>query len=445
MEYRRLRGFRRMGLMLLAWATLLLVAGIAVGWLAPQASTLDPRLAFLASKLTSGPTGVDMGAYLGADVTAISILIAVVVGVSGGAFQAAGRSSLRQAWQSLGSFLAFFTISALSLVVALIYLLHPPFYVVQLWQIFVWFIAILFYTLNYLWWGMLNGSREYATFQALEQLRRMPIARWQELDGYNSLQLALATTSAEGDLSAVHFTAVNLGGFLARQLDPKAEAENAYTRERYRALKNLLSGSVQNADAAPNAVSYDLGFVTAGVLLQGIATGMPADDPDHDLFTGVFRTLRETPERINPLFTGVRHALCRGYPGADPFLATYWLERRRWPVDDPRRVARVAAYLARFHGDCWHALRVATPGVADAEAAHLLDDLYRDVAQYLGPRLAREKQRSSGARLGDLVLGIFDSVHAAVLKGWPNGEAAAERVAVVNAYEARRKELSALF
>src|SRR5579863_7920236 len=102
MEYRRLRGFRRMGVMLLVWATLLLVAGIAVGWLAPEVAALDPRLAFLAVP----PGAVDLSAYLGADVTAISILIAVVVGISGGAFAAAGRSSLRQAWQSLASFLA---------------------------------------------------------------------------------------------------------------------------------------------------------------------------------------------------------------------------------------------------------------------------------------------------------------------------------------------------
>ena len=440
MEYRRLRGFRRMGLTLLVWATLLLVAGIVVGWLAPHAATLNPRLAVLAAP----PGSVDLSAYLGADVTAISILIAVVVGVSGGAFQAAGRSSLRQAWQALGSFVAFFTISALSLVVALIYLIDRPQYAVQLWQIFIWFIAILFYTLNYLWWGMLNGSREYATFQALEQLRHTPIARWEALDGYSGLQLALATTSAEGDLSAVHFTALNLGGFLARQLDPKAEAENRYSRERYRALKNLLSGSIQNADTAPNAVSYDLGFVAAGTLLQGMATGLPADDAEHDLFTGVFRTLRETPEHINPLFTGVRHALCRGAQGSDPFLVTYWLEHRRWPLDDPRRVTRPAAYVARFHADCWRTLRAAAHGGDGAEAAHLLEDLYRDMAQYLGPRLAREKQRLPGVRLGDLALGFLDSVHAAVLRSWPEGEAAAERVAVINAYEARRKELSAL-
>ena len=442
MEYRRLRGFRRMGVMLLIWATLLLVAGIAAGWLAPEIAALDPRLAFLAAS----PGEVDLSAYLGADVTAISILIAVVVGVSGGAFQAAGRNSLRQAWQSLLSFLAFFAISTLSLVVALVYLLDRPLYAVQLWQIFIWFIAILFYTLNYLWWGMLNGSREYATFQSLEQLRRMPIADWQSADGYNNLQLALATASAEGNLSAVYFTAHNLGTFLAARLDPRAEVENAYNRARYRALKNLLSGSVQNADAAPNAVSYDLGFVTAGVLLQGIATGMPADDPEHDLFTGVFRTLRETPERINPLFTGMRHALCRGYPGADPFLVTYWLGHPGWTVDDPRRVARVAAYLGRVHADCWRTLRASTaPATANAEAAHLLEDLYRDLAESLGPRLAREKQRLPGMRLADLVQGFLNSVHAAALRSWPEGEAVAERVVVVNAYEARRKELAEIF
>lgn len=444
MEYRRLRGFRRMGVLLLVVATLLLVAGIVVGWLVPQVAALDPRLAFLTVRLQrpGTPGAVDLSAYLGADVTAISILIAVVVGVSGGAFQAAGRSSsLRQAWQSLASFLAFFAISAMSLVVALIYLLDRPLYAVQLWQIFIWFIAILFYTLNYLWWGMLNGSREYATFQALEQLRHAPIAGWQNLDGYNSLQLALATASAEGNLSAVYFTAHNLGAFLIRRLDARAEVENVYNRARYRTLKNLLSGSVQNADAAPNAVSYDLGFVTAGVLLQSIATGMPADDPEHDLFTGVFRTLRETPERINPLFTGLRHALCRGYPSADPFLVTYWLAHRGWTVDDPRRVTRVSAYLARFHADCWRVLRAAAPREADDEAAHLLEDLYRDVAQSLAPRLAREKQRLPGVRLGDLAQGFLDSVHAAVLKSWPEGQAVAQRVAVVNAYEARRKEL----
>jgi hypothetical protein len=443
MEYRRLRSFQRMGTALAIVATLLLVAGCAEGWLIPEAATLDPRLAFLAARLARN--AVDLGAYLGADVTAISILIAIVVAVSGGAFQAAGRSSLRQAWRSLASFLAFFTISSFSLAVALIYLIDRPLYVAQLWQIFIWFIAVLFYTLNYLWWAMLSISREYVMFQSLEQLRRTPIARWQELDGYSRLQLALASTSAEGDLSAVHFGATNLGGFLARQIDHKAETENAYDRARYRALKNLLSGSVQNADSAPNAASYDLGFLAAGTLLQGIATGMPPDDPEHDLFTGVFRILRETPERINPLFTGMRHALCRGTAHTDAFLATYWLAHRRWSLDDPRGVTHVSAYLARFHADCWRTLRAAPLAGADAEAASLLLDLYRDIAQYLGPRLAREKQRLLGARTSDLALGLLDSVHAAVLRQWPEGTAVAERVAVVNAYEARRKELAATF
>jgi hypothetical protein len=437
--------------LLLSVGGVLLVAGALIGWGAPA---VHPALATLPLPLDrfAAPLAgerLDVSAFLGADITALAVIIAVVIGFNATTLQIAGQThSLSLVRAILWSLSPLLLCWGVTTGVALAYFLTPPKYLGQLWQVLLWFGAVVVLMIAYLWDLPWRLSGEYVAAWALRRLARRPIQRWEGLDGYSALQTAVAGGNARSDLGTVAAITTRLGHFLADVRDPKAEAENAYQRARYRALKNLLSGCAQNVSSAPNAAAYNLGFVLAGTALQGVAVGLQAEDAERDLFSGVFRALRDAPERIDPLFTGMRHALCRGYQGSDPFLLTYWGARPRWPLDDQRRVARVAAYLARFQADCRRALRASqSQGAydsADRTAAGLLMDLYRDIATHLGPRVASERRSSGPARLADLAQGLLDSVHTAALREWPNGDAGAERVEVVNAYEARRKELSVL-
>jgi hypothetical protein len=167
------------------------------------------------------------------------------------------------------------------------------------------------------------------------------------------------------------------------------------------------------------------------------------DDAEHNLFSGLLAILRPTPERYNSLWTGLRHGLCRSADGKDSFLVQFWLARPSWASDDPRRVQAIAVALASFHAGIWRELRGAWErAAADAEAADMLIDLYRDLATHLGKGVAQDRRRLPGIRLPDLPLSLLDTIHARVLSSWPNGDASERRLAVVNAYEQRRAELS---
>lgn len=447
----RTRGAGWVARLLLGVGGALLVAGALIGWgapaLHPALVTLPPPLDRFAAPLAGEQ--LDLSAFLGADITALAVIIAVVIGFNATTLQIAGQThSLSLVRAILWSLAPLLLCWGLTSGVALAYFLTPPAYLGQLWQLLLWFGAVIVLMIAYLWDLPWRLSGEYVAAWALRRLARRPIQLWEGLDGYSALQTAVAGGNARSDLGTVAAITTRLGRFLAAVRDPKAEAENAYQRGRYRALKNLLSGCAQNVASAPNAAAYDLGFVVAGTLLQGVAIGLQAEDAERDLFSGVFRALRDAPERLDPLFTGLRHALCRGYQGSDPFLLTYWQARSRWPLDDQRRAARIAAYVARFQANCRRALRASqsqgNDGTADRAAADLLIDLYRDIATHLGPRVTRERRSSGPARLADLAQGLLDNVHTAALREWPNGDAGAERVDVVNAYEARRKELSVL-
>lgn len=423
----------------------LLIIGAVLGWLVPRLPASLPRVD-LASALVTGAR-IDTGGYLGADITALAVIIAVVIGFNATTLQIAGQThSLALVRVILLSLTPFLLCWSVTTGVALVYFLLPPIYLAQLWQMLLWFAAVVTLMVAYLWDLPWRISGQYVGLWAIRNLRGKPIARWEALDSYAALQSAVSQASARGDLGTVRAITSVLGRFLVSVLDPRAEGQPEYDRDRYRALKNLLSGCAQNVGEAPNAVAYNLGYVQAGVLLQAVAVGHTLDDPHHDLFSGMFRATKGVPERLNPLWTGTRHALCRAGNSGKSYLLQYWLEHRRWPADDPRRVAAVAEGLAWIHAGCWRELRAALPPEdANAEAAQMLLDLYRYLALHLGRQVASERGSAGPVRLPDLPLGMLDTVHAAVLRNWPESEAEQVRVTVVNAYERYRKQLTQAF
>ncbi|HLZ24825.1 MAG TPA: hypothetical protein VKQ30_22115 [Ktedonobacterales bacterium] len=428
--------------LLTAMGLALLLVGAAIGWILPRVPDSVPiaRQAYI----LVARAGIDTSGYLGADITALAVIIAVVIGFNATTLQIAGQThSLALVRVILLSLTPFLLCWSVTTGVALIYFLLPPIYVAQLWQMLLWFAAVVTLMVAYLWDLPWRISGQYVGLWAIRKLRGKPIAQWESLDSYSALQSAVSLAAARGDLGTVRAITLVLGHFLAGVLDPRAESRPEYDRDRYRALKNLLSGCAQNAGQAPNAVAYNLGYVQAGVLLQAIAVGHTLDDPHHDLFSGMFRAVKGTPERLNPLWTGTRHALCRASHSSKSYLLQYWLEHKRWPGDDPRRVVAVAEGLAWIHAGCWRELRAALPlEDANAEAAQMLLDLYRYLVIHLGRQGISERAGAGPVRLADLPLSMLDTVHAAVLRVWPNGDADQVRVTVVNAYESYRKQLT---
>ncbi|HEX5440168.1 MAG TPA: hypothetical protein VFW76_04750, partial [Ktedonobacterales bacterium] len=185
-------------------------------------------------------------------------------------------------------------------------------------------------------------------------------------------------------------------------------------------------------------------FVLAGVMLQATAVGHPIDDGDHDLYSGLFRELRQAPERLDALWTGMRHGFCRQERRRDPYLLVYWREHVSWTSDDPRRVARVADAIAQLFADCQLVLNMSLGEErAFRDTADMMADLYRDLAIYLGPLAKRERSERHGARIADMPLMLLDAVHTSVMRTWPSATSGAKgRVAVINSYEERRTQLS---
>lgn len=431
--------------LLTAAGLLLLAVGAAIGWIAPHLPASVPLSS--PAHVLAASAGVDIGGYLGADITALAVIIAVIIGFNATTLQIAGQThSLALVRVILLSLTPFLLCWSVTTGVALIYFLLPPIYIAQLWQMLLWFAAVVVLMVAYLWDLPWRISGQYVGLWAIRRLRGKPIALWESLDSYAALQSAVAQASARGDLGTVRAITSVLGRFLVDVLDTRAESQPEYNRDRYRALKNLLSGCAQNAGQAPNAVAYYLGYVQAGVLLQAIAGGHTMGDPHHDLFSGMVRAVKGAPERLNPLWTGTRHALCGAGATGKSYLLQYWLEHKRWPGDDPRRVVAIAEGLAEIHAAYWRELRAAlTAEDANAEAAQMLLDLYRYLAIHLGRRVASEHGGGGPVRLPDLPLSMLDRTHTAVLRSWPEGEAEEVRVTVVNAYESYRKQLVQAF
>jgi hypothetical protein len=385
-------------------------------------------------------SNLDISGYLGADITALAVIIAVVIGFNATTLQIAGQAhSLSLVRAILLSLTPFLLCWSLTTGVALLYFLLPPIYIAQLWQMLCWFAAVVVLMVAYLWDLPWRLSGDYVAGWAISGLRKAPIQTWESLDSYSSLQTAIASASARGDLGTVRVIATQLGYFLSGIRDSRAEMDNTYDRSRYRALKNLLSGSAQNAAEAPNAVAYQLGYIAAGTLLQAAAVGIPLDDPTHNLYSGLMREVHNRPERINPLWAGMRHALCRGDDRTEPYLLCYWLEHQRWTVDDPRRVTVVGDGVATFYSLCWKELSASLDqDTAAAEATEMVVDLYRYISLHLAKLAATERRRLKVGRLTDLPPGLLDRVHLLVMRSWPTSIAEQHRVTVVNAYESYR-------
>jgi hypothetical protein len=419
----------------------LLLVGAVVGWAVPLVGKFVSSATGLDTPI---PATIDLGGYLGAYLTALAVMIAVVIGFNATTLQIAGQahslSLVRAILLSLGPFFLCWSFTTL---VALIYFLEPPSHIAQMWQLLLWFGAVVLLMIGYLWGLPWRLSGEYAARWAVRELRRQPINRWEPLDGYAVLQSGMSAAFARGDISTVRAMAMMLGNFLTAARDRRAEAANTYDRGRYRALKNLLSGTAQNVSAASNASVYYLGYVVAGVILLGSAVGLPFGDDERDIYSGLFRALRGAPERMDALWTGMRHGLCRRGEHDGPYLLRYWRIHAAWVSDDSRRIEHVATGIRRLYSGCVRELqRSDNAEQASLEGAELLKDLYRDLAVHLAP-LAVHAHGGGKARLADLPAEMLDAIHTQVLATWPPDGSAA-RLAVINAYEARRRELAGL-
>lgn len=453
----------------------LLAAGFIIGWIVPwvveSASFLrmpdTPLAAFFKISLTPFfvlGDKIDVNAFLGADITALAVIVAVLIGYNASALQIAGQlHSLALVHAILWSLLPFLLCWIFTAAVTLIYFLIPPVLVAQLLQLVLWFGAVVLLMMAYLWnlpW-LLSG--EHAAGLAIKELRRQPMKQWEASDGYSVLQTAIASAAARSDLGTVRNMTTILGEFLANTY---RETTNYFDRNRYRAVKNLLSGCMQNAASAPNSVSYHLGFVAAAVLLQGVAIGT-AYDGERDLFSGVFRVLRNEPERLDALWTGMRHSLCRKEMQGTPYLLQYWRAHRSWKVDDPRRVQFIAELLVRFHVQAWRELgtsfkKYAVTGSDNtgmnsslhpaawssketgSQALGMLTDLYRDIAKYLMPAIDERSSNADYLELRHLPQRLMDAVHTLVLQQWPADKSEECRYKLIKVYESRSAEIKVL-
>src|SRR5262249_47648384 len=151
-------------------------------------------------------------------------IIAVIIGFNATALQIAGQTHslglIRGILRSLTPFLACWSLTT---GVALIYLLAPPAYTAQLWQVLCWFAAVILLMIAYLWDLPWRPSGQYVAHWALRGLRRQPIARWESLEGHAVLQSSVAAASARGDIGTMRAISYALGRFLAGIRDRPAE------------------------------------------------------------------------------------------------------------------------------------------------------------------------------------------------------------------------------
>ncbi|HEX8997525.1 MAG TPA: hypothetical protein VF812_15970 [Ktedonobacterales bacterium] len=394
-------------------AVVCIVVGALVGWVLPRAG-----LAFMAAlSRPVAASGVDSITFLGASLTTLGVIVAILIGYNVAGLQTAGQlMSLALARAMLLSLAPFLLCWTATTGVGLVYLLLPPVYVGQLWQMLVWFGAVVFFMLGYLWTLPWRLSGEYAARWAVDDLRAAPIAQWESQDGYDVLQSSTAAATTRGDLGGVRAMAQTLGGFLVTARDMEAERDNRFDRGRYRALKNLLSGCAQFAGAAPTSVAYQLGHVAAGTLVRAAAIGLPTGGPEYDLFSGLLRGIGDSPDRIDSLWAGARHALFRGDARTDPYLLMYWRLYPTWDSADPRVTQRIADGLMRLHAGALQTLQRAEDVTqAQTEAAHMLDDLYRYVASYLRERIEKHHAGAERDRLLALAANLLSQLHANAL------------------------------
>jgi hypothetical protein len=164
---------------------------------------------------------------------------------------------------------------------------------------------------------------------------------------------------------------------------------------------------------------------------------MDFGDPERDFYNGLLRGIRTVPERLDPLWTGMRHALCRTIAVDQPLLLDYWRAHHMWAGDDPRLVEGTATALVRLHVSI-SALLSSSRVQADASsegAIAMLSDLYRDLATHLAPTVVHMRASAERMRLLDRCASLLDAIHTRALSALnlPAGDAGL--VALTAAYE----------
>lgn len=378
---------------------LLLLAGAISGWVYPQvAETLG-----LGKPLMIADTGINAGNFLGAMLTALSVLIAVVIGFNVTLLQLAGQAhSLRVTQGVLAGMRSFIFSWLLVSSVTLAYFLVPVPYASQIWQEVLWFLAVTALMLEYLWEFPRRLSGEYLAKEALNVLKQKPIAEWEAQNSHSVLQSMTASAIQRGDLATARSLLTLIGEFLATHRDRDAERSPGYDRRRYRALRNLLIAAAQQLDGAPNTVSYALGFAEGGYLLQCVACGQHGDDRDHTLFSSLLRGVEDNPGQMVSLLTGVRHSLLRQIDDA-PLIIRYWESRSDWAETDPRLTDEVAAALSLLFVEAERRLAARSDEVSHAKGPALIEDLYQSFDDDLLPL-----SRNTGMRESKLARLLLD-------------------------------------
>src|SRR5690348_16010600 len=121
----RLVAVRRTPRILTGIGVILLLAGALAGWVVPLVAITSPYLPSPRALIVN--SGIDRTGFLGADITALAVIIAVVIGFNATTLQIAGQTHslalVRAILLSLTPFLACWTLTT---GVALIYFLLPP-------------------------------------------------------------------------------------------------------------------------------------------------------------------------------------------------------------------------------------------------------------------------------------------------------------------------------
>src|SRR4029078_1460190 len=151
----RLGGTPAIGVITTSVGVLLLVLGALVGWVFPHLNDWFPSLLdmlpFAREALTPvAASGIDPAPIVGADLTTLAVIIAVLIGYNVAALQIAGQTlSLaltRAILLTMGPLLLIWTGVTF---VALVYLM-APLYLGQLWQTLLWFGAVVLFMIAYI-------------------------------------------------------------------------------------------------------------------------------------------------------------------------------------------------------------------------------------------------------------------------------------------------------
>jgi hypothetical protein len=122
----RSRSIHQIGIIFSAFGISLLVAGILIGWIAPWASNAISFLLIFRTPLSISVHNINIDAILGAYITALAVIIAVLIGYNTSTLQIAGQlhspALIRAILFSLAPFLICWSLTTY---VALMYFIVP--------------------------------------------------------------------------------------------------------------------------------------------------------------------------------------------------------------------------------------------------------------------------------------------------------------------------------